>query len=42
MEVNSISSLTPINQSVLVSNDKPTLFDVDDLSDEEDSQGTRL
>ena len=39
MDINSISCLTLINQSILVSNDKPTLLDIDDLSDEEDSQG---
>ncbi|XP_028399106.1 tubulin polyglutamylase complex subunit 2-like [Dendronephthya gigantea] len=39
MEINSISNLTPINQSIVVSDDKPTLLDIDDLSDEEDSQG---
>ena len=39
MEVNSISCLTLVNQVALVSNDKPTLLDIDDLSDEEDSQG---
>ena len=39
MDINSISCLTLINQSILVSNDKPTVFDIDDLSDEEDSQG---
>ena len=40
MEINSISSLTPINQSIVVSDDKPTLLDIDDLSDEEDLRGT--
>ena len=39
MEVNSISCLTLVNQMGLVSGDKPTLLDIDDLSDEENSQG---
>ncbi len=39
MDINSISCLTPINQSIVVSVDKPTLLDIDDLSDDEDSQG---
>ena len=39
MDINSISCLTPINQSIMVSVDKPTLLDIDDLSDDEDSQG---
>ncbi|CAB3980617.1 Hypothetical predicted protein, partial [Paramuricea clavata] len=39
MEINSISSVTPINQSIVVSDDKPTLLDIDDLSDEEDLRG---
>ena len=39
MEVNSISCLTLVNQMGLVSDDKATLLEIDDLSDEEDSQG---